>query len=221
MKILITLVAVALIGALGAYGYVYSGAFDIAADQPHSKWVYAMAETTREHSIAARIKDIEVPDLEDPKKVAAGASEYAEMCTGCHLAPGMEDNELRPGLYPAAPNLAEHVHGSRHSDANTAAARQFWIIKHGIKMSAMPAWGKTHDDATIWTMVAFLQRLPELSPQAYVAMTAGSESAHEMSGHGSMSDKEKGGDQDAKSMRDMPGMAMPKADGTAEKPHGH
>lgn len=184
MKMLITLVAVAVVGVLGTMGYVYSGAFDIAADQQHSKFVYTLAKTVREHSIASRIKDIEVPDLEDPKKVAAGASEYAEMCTGCHLAPGMEDNELRPGLYPAAPNLSEYSGNVKRTDANTAAARQFWIIKHGIKMSSMPAWGATHDDETLWNIVAFVRKLPELTPEQYAAMTVDSESTHEAGGHG-------------------------------------
>jgi mono/diheme cytochrome c family protein len=118
--------------------------------------VFFLAQTARERSIAVRSKDISVPTLADPKAVAAGATEYAEMCAGCHLAPGVKDNEMRPGLYPSA-------------------ARQFWIIKHGIKMSAMPAWGKTHDDATIWTIVAFLQELPTLTPEQYSDMTKESE----------------------------------------------
>jgi hypothetical protein len=46
------------------------------------------------------------------------------------------------------------------------------VIKHGIKMSAMPAWGPSHDDATIWSMVAFLQKLPEMTPAQYKAMVA-------------------------------------------------
>lgn len=48
----------------------------------------------------------------------------------------------------------------------------FWVIKHGIKMSAMPAWGPTHDDATIWSMVAFLQKLPILDATQYKAIVA-------------------------------------------------
>jgi mono/diheme cytochrome c family protein len=43
----------------------------------------------------------------------------------------------------------------------------FWVIKHGIKMSAMPAWGFSHDDPTIWSMVAFVQKLPAMSPAQY------------------------------------------------------
>jgi hypothetical protein len=44
----------------------------------------------------------------------------------------------------------------------------------------MPAWGKTHDDATIWTIVAFLQTLPTLSPEQQSEIT---QSAHQASGH--------------------------------------
>ena len=56
-------------------------------------------------------------------------------------------------------------------DAKTAR-KNFWVIKHGIKASGMPAWGKTHDDKRIWAMVAFLQRLPELTADQYQILTA-------------------------------------------------
>jgi mono/diheme cytochrome c family protein len=175
-------------GILGGVAFIYSGAYDAGADQPHGGLVFFLAQTARERSIAVRSRDIKVPNLADPKAVAAGASEYAEMCTGCHLAPGMEDNEMRPGLYPYPPNLGHHPRADEREPlaVNATAARQFWIIKHGIKMSAMPAWGKTHDDATIWTIVAFLQALPTLTPEQYREMTKESESAHEASGHGAM-----------------------------------
>src|SRR5206468_4091018 len=104
-------------------------------------------------------KSIEVPVLDDPQLVTRGARHYADMCTDCHLAPGVKHSEMRDGLYPQPPNFTEHVHAK--------PAEMFWVIKHGIKMSAMPAWGKTHDDQTIWGMVAFLQKLPELTPDQY------------------------------------------------------
>ena len=188
LRILATVILTVVVGALAGWAFIYSGAFNAAADQPHSGVVFFLAQTARERSIAARSKDISVPNLADPKAIAAGASEYAEMCTGCHLAPGMEDNEMRSGLYPYPPNLAAHRHDAKEDPqvARASAARQFWIIKHGIKMSAMPAWGKTHDDATIWSIVAFLQKLPMLTPQQYGEMTKESESVHEASGHASM-----------------------------------
>ena len=182
MRILITILLTLLAGAAAALAYVYSGGFDIAADQPHDAWIDWVAATARERSIAVRVKRIDVPNLDDPKLIAEGASEYSQMCAGCHLAPGAQDNELRPGLSPPPPELAKQGHTG--TDSTAAAARQFWIIKHGIKMSAMPAWGLTHDDATLWSIVAFLQTLDTLTPAQYAQMTENAESAHEKSGHG-------------------------------------
>lgn len=76
----------------------------------------------------------------------------------CHLAPGVSKSETRSGLYPQPPNLAT---------VRIPAAQAFWAIKHGIKMSAMPAWGSSHDDETIWSLVAFLQILPTLTAEQY------------------------------------------------------
>ena len=182
MRTLRTVVFTLGAAALLALAYVYSGAFDVAADQPHGALVHWLSQTTRERSIAVQSKGIKVPDLDAPKLVAEGADEYAEMCTGCHLAPGMADNEFRKGLYPAAPELAKRERVGNVVDA-TSVAQQFWIIKHGIKMSAMPAWGRTHDDDTIWSLVAFLQKLPALTPQQYAEMTTDAESVHEEHDH--------------------------------------
>src|SRR5690606_18831964 len=91
-----------------------------------------------------------------------GAVNYNAMCAGCHLAPGVDDTEIRPGRYPIPPDLTTF--------ANQDPRRSFWIIKHGSKMSAMPAWGKTHTDEPIWSMVAFSQKLPGMTPEQYAAL---------------------------------------------------
>ncbi|WP_293644785.1 MULTISPECIES: c-type cytochrome [unclassified Sphingopyxis] len=166
-----TLLAVALIAGAGAIT-VYLGLYNIAADAPHNRLTYSVIETFREKSIAARSGSIAVPaDLAAPARIASGAGLYTEMCSGCHLAPGMEKTEMSQGLYPQAPVLFK---GSERS-----AAEQFWIIKHGIKMTAMPAWGKTHDDRLIWDMVAFVRKLPGLSPAQYQAITQNAPMDHD------------------------------------------
>ena len=159
MKI-VKILAIALIacGAM-AVGFVFSGAYNMGADQPHSAAVLRALEALREHSIKAHSANIVPPKLHDPALITEGAEHYSAMCTGCHLAPGVDVSELRPGLYPQPPILAR-----RHSPD---PVRDFWIIKHGIKMSGMPAWGATHDDEAIWGMVALLRELPSLSPEAY------------------------------------------------------
>jgi len=169
----VTFVTLALLvlGGLGSIA-IYLGLYNIAADAPHYRFTYWFIENLRDRSIAARARSISAPkDLADPKRISSGAGLYTEMCSGCHLAPGMEKTEISQGLYPHAPEL------SRASDHSPA--QQFWIIKHGVKMTAMPAWGKTHDDRLIWDMVAFVQQLPKLSPAQYQEMTKSAPMDHD------------------------------------------
>ncbi len=183
-KVLGGAVAVIVLGAVAGLLYVGSGRVEIGADSPHSAAVVTLLGYARERALDVRTRNLIVPALDDPKRIASGASEYAEMCAGCHLAPGMANNELRPGLYPQPPDLSEPQPPAADAEqARAEAARDFWVIKHGIKMSAMPAWGLTHDDETIWNIVAFLQKLPQLSAEQYAMMTADAESAHEHAGH--------------------------------------
>src|SRR5204863_8211370 len=106
-----------------------------------------------------------------PERIRAGAGLYAEMCTACHLGPGIEPTEISQGLYPPAPQFA------RGDDLT--AAEQFWTIKHGVKLTAMAAWGKTHSDELIWDMVAFIRQLPKMSPERYKATVASAPEDHE------------------------------------------
>lgn len=47
----------------------------------------------------------------------------------------------------------------------------FWVVKHGIKMTGMPAWRFRLDDVQTWALVAFMrERLALLSPMDYRAL---------------------------------------------------
>lgn len=145
---------------LGAAVFVRSGVYDMGADAPHAPLTLTLLENLRDNATKAHSRGIAVPaDLDAPAHVAQGAQIYSTRCTGCHLAPGASQSELRTGLYPQPPDLS--------TDGIDDTAEAFWIIKHGIKMSAMPAWGKTHSDAEIWSLVAFLHKLPGMSPAQY------------------------------------------------------
>ena len=87
----------------------------------------------------------------------------------------MEKTEISQGLYPRAPELSR-------GDPLTPA-QQFWVIKHGIKATGMPAWGPTHDDTKIWDMVAFVRKLPTLSPDQYKAIVKSAPEEHEQMMH--------------------------------------
>ena len=146
--------ALLVLGGAAATMAIYAGLYNIAADVPHSQPIYWLYETIRDRSVAARARDIVVPtDLDDANRISTGAGLYAEMCSGCHLAPGMKRTEISRGLYPRAPELRRQT--------DLTPAKQFWIVKHGVKMSGMPAWGITHDDELLWDVVAFVRKLPD------------------------------------------------------------
>jgi mono/diheme cytochrome c family protein len=170
--ILIVIVVAALIAIAAA------GMYDVSADSPHTGIVARAIAYVRERSIDVRAQNIKVPPLDRPEMIAEGAEHYDAMCTGCHLAPGMHDNEMRPGMNPRPPRLAAFGPGDPRE--------QFWIVKHGIRMTGMPAWGKTHSDEELWNIVALLQKLPQLSPEQYRALVKQAGGHHEHEEHGEM-----------------------------------
>lgn len=166
-KTIKTLAIASVVGVTAIMGVAYVGVVNVGADDPHLAPIHAFLTMARERSIAVRARDLQVPNLEDEALIRAGAGNYNSMCIGCHLAPGVAQTELSQSLYPAPPNLTRvGVDGS--------PANAFWIIKHGIKATGMPAWGKSMGDQYIWGMVAFLQKLPSLDAQQYRALVASS-----------------------------------------------
>ena len=159
-----TTTAVLIGGAAAAFAaFIWSGLYDFSADDPHTAPVTFLLGSLRDRSIAARADKLQAPDLRDAARIVQGAGNYNAMCVGCHLAPGMAETELSKGLYPQPPNLSKE---------KVAAAEAFWVIKHGIKASGMPAWGKSMGDEYVWNLAAFLQELPKLDEKRYRELVA-------------------------------------------------
>jgi mono/diheme cytochrome c family protein len=158
-KVGIVVASTLLVLAIGTGIFIGSGVYNIGADDHHTRIVLTIIEQLRNRSIAVRAREVDVPNLTNPKNIALGAQRYQALCIGCHLAPGLTKSDIRVGLYPHPPNLAQE-------DADDAQ-RVFWIIKHGIKMSAMPAWGKSLNDDAIWDIVSFVRQMPMMTPESY------------------------------------------------------
>ena len=169
MKTIKTLLIAAIFLALAGALVVVSGAYNVAANQPHTDPVYNLLELARNRSISVRAESILVPqDLSDVSRIKRGAGNYDAMCVGCHLKPGLANTELRKGMYPQPPDLTDHEHED--------PAESFWIIKHGIKMTGMSAWSAGGvDDETIWDIVALLQAMPDMTADEYTQLVASSE----------------------------------------------
>ncbi len=162
MKICATILAV-LVLVTGVSGwYVYSGRYDVGADVPHMRFVARTLHRVADHSVAYHARSVQVPDdvaNPDSAMLLEGAGRYATMCSTCHLAPGIEKTPLFEGLYPRPPRF---IRGT-----DMEAAEFFWETKHGIKDTAMPAWGKTHSDEELWAVVAFVEHMHGMTPEQY------------------------------------------------------
>jgi len=164
--------------SLGVAGWLYAGGYPIGADVPHNGFTYSVLELVRDRSIQRAAKSVVlVDDLDSPDRLLSGAADYNEMCAQCHLRPGKNESDFSLGLYPAPPNLTQVPSGNKVQEE--ALKRRFWVIKHGIKASGMPAWKYHHSDDRIWNMVAFIETLPSLSPEQYQILTARKQGAQE------------------------------------------
>jgi mono/diheme cytochrome c family protein len=163
---------------LGGIGFIYSGVYDIGSDAPHWALTYQVFETARIRSIKAHAAGITPPaGLDNQAKILMGTDHFADHCAVCHGAPGVPKGEIAQGLYPQPPDLAVTAKG--YTDAEL-----FWIVKHGIKLTGMPAWSD-HSDDELWATVAFIEKLPGMTEQDYAKLVAASQGqgGHHHEGH--------------------------------------
>lgn len=159
MRYFLTLSVIFFIAALLVVAYLFSGWFDVSASRPEYGALAWVLDGIAERSVESHAESVSVPDL-SRASLETGFRHYREMCVVCHGAPGARTTEISQGLNPPAPDL-QRV-------AKEADARElYWIVKHGIRMTGMPAFGKTHSEDELWAMVAFVRRLPGLSPEQY------------------------------------------------------
>lgn len=148
------------------------GAIDMGASVGAGALERTLAEWAVDRSVDTRATSESNPYAEVPAAADAGLEHYRETCVLCHGAPGVNPNELATGLTPPAPSL---VLAARHR----TDGELFWITKHGIRMTGMPAFGGTHTDEEIWEIVAFLHHLSSLSKEQLAALKeAGTEEDH-------------------------------------------
>ncbi|MGH8075493.1 MAG: c-type cytochrome [Lysobacter sp.] len=165
------LLLAALVFGLGALLFVSAGLVPIAASQGH--WPitrvllhFAMRRSVQTHALAVKPPPAEEQLLDTEAMVLKGAGHYAEGCLPCHGAPGHPRAEVVLHSVPKPPYLPPMV-----DDWNDREL--FWIIKHGIKYTAMPAWPSQRRDDEAWAMVAFLRRLPQLGPAEFRQLAYG------------------------------------------------
>ncbi len=163
--VLLTVVACAVVAVLGGIGFIYSGLYNVAAIVPDNPVVAWALHEASDSSVAARLGDIKVPDgLDQPEMIKAGAKLFGENCIVCHGGPGLKPTGVAMGINPAPANLFE-------ADRDAEMDETFWFVRNGVKMTGMPGFAKSHSDAEIWSLVAFLGTTPGMSPEKFADQT--------------------------------------------------
>jgi len=160
MKVVIGFILGWVVLAVAALLVVYSGSYDVAASQPENTITAWLLSTTMRRSVAHHADAAATPGPSTEDQVRQGFKLYNETCVYCHGAPGKDPDDIGKGLNPEPPYLADTV-------GPWTAPELFWIVKNGIRMTGMPSFGGTHADAELKAAVAFIQRLPQMTPEQY------------------------------------------------------
>lgn len=146
---------------------IVSGAHNISATEKHWGITEKTIGWVRDSLIEVHAKNLTVPQLDDRDVLSNGFKHYHAMCTECHLAPGFKATEISMGLYPQPPVFHERTPVTEQTIRSDTIRKYFWVIKNGLKMTGMPAWGLSHDDQSIWSMAAFVVKLHGMSAAEY------------------------------------------------------
>lgn len=161
--VLATIAALATLGVVGAAGFIWAGFYNVGATQQHLQPVFSVLEVAMHRSVRLHARNIEPPPLEDETMIRRGATCFHDKCAQCHGAPGVALGDIGKSMQPLPGPLVD-------ATQNFYPRELYWITRHGIRLSGMPAWEFRLTDGEIWDVVAFLQRLPKLTPQAYAEM---------------------------------------------------
>jgi cytochrome c oxidase subunit 1 len=163
--IVMTLVGLAVLGLVAGAAVVGLGLYNVSAKTGHWPGVSWVLNTTYHNSVELRAPSASrVPELTDDM-AAIGARHYDSACRFCHAAPGGPRTATATSMVPAPPPIAEAV-------ADWQPRHLFWIVKNGVKMSGMPHWPAKLRRDDVWLVVAFLDRVRDMTAEEYAALVA-------------------------------------------------
>ena len=156
----------ALAAVLIAAAVIYSGVYNLAATTPHPPYLTHILHYTFRRAVQHQADQDPPADLNESSRVAVGATHFAQVCANCHGAPGIGQSPIALAMTPRPPSLQKQI-------AELNDREIFWVLKHGVKYSAMPGWPTQVRDDEIWNMVAFVRKLPNMRYDQYRALAFG------------------------------------------------
>jgi mono/diheme cytochrome c family protein/cytochrome c551/c552 len=163
--VLATLAVTAAAAAATALVIIHGGYYNVAATEQHTAPVYWALDAGMRNAVRKRARDITAPALSDPALIQRGLLLHRDACVQCHGAPGIAPHDVGKALLPVPNNLAQTAR-------EWSAAEIYWVIRYGLKMTGMPAWGLRFPEDDLWAIVAFVKELPRLTVGDYEALAA-------------------------------------------------
>jgi mono/diheme cytochrome c family protein len=154
------------LGAIGGAIVAKAGLYDVGALAPHWQFAYTFLEYGMHESVRNHASDVVSKAPHDAASLRAGAALYKANCVACHGGPGVSMANFAKSMQPTPGPLVDAAR-------RWSAPEMYWIVRHGIKTSGMPAWKYHMSDAQIWQVVGFLSHLPRLTPQQFAVFDAG------------------------------------------------
>ena len=170
MRLLATIGALAIVFGIGCAVFFFGGYYSVAGTAEDPAAVTWALTKVRVASINRHATDNPPASFGDNNMVQAGARAYASNgCANCHGAPGVMWLKYSEGLHPDPPDLKKVV-------GDLSPSQLFWIIKNGINMTGMPSFELAGvKDDEIWSIAAFVKKLPTVSEADYKSWTASAE----------------------------------------------
>ncbi len=166
LGIILTLVAL----VVGAICITRLGLVNFQADNPPSSLERWFAGGAGDASIERNAPNIKNPVPATEDNIVAGAQLYMSHCAGCHGTPSNPNSPLAHSFNPPVPRFFVHA-------PDMPDNQNFYVAKHGIRMTGMPAWDTTLSDQQIWQIVTFLSNIPKLPPPAKKVLEPNSSAA--------------------------------------------
>lgn len=132
-------------------GFVPAGA-DVAPPAAE-EWA---AQTSLHAALKRETQNLTNPIATTDENLLAGIKSYGQNCAICHGAADAKPSTLAKGFYIKSPQLA------KDGVEDDPEATTFWKLKHGIRFTAMPAFGENLSDDELWKIAVFLKHMDKL-----------------------------------------------------------
>jgi predicted CXXCH cytochrome family protein len=168
---LVLLVLLAVVVLAAAYGVLLIRRGFSAIDEP-SSLEKVVARTVRNFAIPSGARKEKNPWKAAPEILQEAREHFIARCAICHANDGTGQSKIGRNLYPKVPDLRMPL------TQNLTDGQIHYIIRNGVRLTGMPAWGNPHDEQEddSWKLVLFIRdlRQPTIEEKAQQERTAAS-----------------------------------------------